>query len=286
MDKRQAEPQVQLHGVKPVSKVLFGYVNLFKSGTIDTGSSPVISYVAGLAPSNLASDQVDPSLGWQTEDGIMTAAAGAYLQVDLAPAEAVRAFGVGKCNLTSGAAVTFELRLLGSTVFTKTVSGPAVGYAQVVTSADAVVTADTIVIKIDDPLNPDNHVSVGWAFAGPAWNPEDELGLATQGVGYQSRPTRQETKTRGGQRFIQPFYVERTWAIALSAVTDAEAWDGLGELARVANLGSNVLFIPDYTSDEIDREAVYGVLDTTDNINFSNNVIGRRSWAALITERN
>lgn len=269
-----------------MSKVMFGYTNQFKNGTIDTSGSPPTSYVVGLEPTNLSSDQVDPSLGWQTTNAVVTAADGAFVQVDLLAPSAVRAFGIGKCNLTTAASVTFEAHLSGSTVFTTTVGGPAVGYAQVLATAPTDITADTVLIKIDDPTNPDNHISVGWAFAGPTWNPSDELGLATQGVGYQPKPTRQETKTRGGQRFIQPFYVERMWTIALNAVTDDEAWDDLGELIRVANLGSNVLFIPDYTSVEINREAVFGILDTVENINFSNNIIGRRSWAAVITERN
>jgi hypothetical protein len=269
-----------------MSKVMFGYVNYLKSGTISTAGSPPTSYVIGLEPTNLASDQVDPSLGWQTQTGIKTAAAGAYVQIGLSTPGPVRAFGIGKCNLTAGASVTFEGRLSGSTVFTKTVGGPSAGYAQVVTTASNDVTVDTISIQIDDSSNPDNHISVGWAFAGSVWNPSDELGLATQGVGYQPKPTRQETKTRGGQRFIQPFYTERTWAIALNAVTDDEAWDDLGELIRVANLGSNVLFIPNYSSTEINREAVFGVLDTAENISFANNIIGRRSWASMITERN
>lgn len=269
-----------------MSRVMFGSVNYFKNGTIDTSGSPPTSFVTGLEPSNLASDQVDPSLGWQTQNGIKTAVAGAFLQVSVSPATAIRAFGIGKSNLTASASVTFELHLLGSTVFTGIFSGPAPGYAQVVGTTSIDIIADTVLIKIDDASNPDNHISVGWAFAGPVWNPSDELGLATQSGGYQPKPTRQETKTRGGQRFIQPFYVERTWAIALNAVTDAEAWDDLGELIRIANLGSNILFIVDYTSLEINRESVYGVLDTTDNINFSNNIIGRRSWVGLITERN
>lgn len=266
---------------------MFGYVNYFESGVIDAGSSPITSFVTGLEPTNLASDQVDPSLGWQTQDGVKTAVAGAYLEVSVSPAAPVRAMGIGKTNLTPGASVTFELHNSGSTVFTETVSGPAIGYGQVVvTTGSADVTADTIFVRINDASNPDNHISVGWAFAGAVWNPEDELGLATQNAGYRPNPTRQETKTRGGQRFIQPFYVERTWAFALNAVTDDEAWTGLGELVRTANLGSNVLFIPDYTSAEINRESVFGVLDTTDNISFAGNMPGRRSWVGLITERN
>lgn len=268
-----------------MSRVMFGYVNYFKTGTIQAGSSPSTSFVPGLAQGNLASDQVDPSLGWQTEDGIMTAAAGAYIEVTFT-ASVVRAFGIGKCNLTEGAAVTFELHNSGSTVLTKTVGGPFPGYAQVVSTADTDITADTIIIKIDDPTNPDNHISVGWAYAGAVWNPDDDLGLATQNVSYQPKPTRQETQTRGGQRFIQPFFSERTWIVALNAVTDAEAWTGLGELVRIANLGGNVLFIPDYDSDEINHEAVFGVLDTTAGIGWASNVIGRRSWVGLITERN
>lgn len=270
-----------------MSNVMFGYINYFQTGTIDVGSSPITSFVTGLEPTNLSTDQVDPSLGWQTQDGVKTAAAGAYLEVSVSPAAAVQAMGVGKSNLTPGASVTFELHHSGSTVFTETVGGPAIGYGQVVvTTGGAGVTADTVFIKINDASNPDNHISVGWAYAGSVWNPEDELGLATQSVGYQPKPTRQETKTRGGQRFIQPFYSERTWVIALAAVTDDEAWTGLGELIRAANLGSNVLFIPDYTSAEINREAVFGILDTTDNIGWTNNIVGRRSWIGLITERN
>jgi hypothetical protein len=269
-----------------MSNVMFGYINYFKTGTIDTGSSPATSFVTGLGQGNLASDQVDPSLGWQTQNGVKTAGVGAYVEVSISPAAAVRALGIGKCNLTTGATVTFELHHSGSTVFTETVGGPSVGYAQVVVTTGADIIADTIFIKINDASNPDNHISVGWAFAGPVWNPEDDLGLATQNVGYQPKPTREETKTRGGQRFIQPFYVERTWAIALNTVTDDEAWIGLGEMVRAANLGSNVLFIPDSTSPDINREAVFGVLDTTDNISFAGNLAGMRSWVGLITERN
>lgn len=257
-----------------------GWVNYFKTGTVSADSS-----VADLGPTNLASDLCSPETGWQTADGVVSAAGGALLRCDSPVAGLLwRGFCLVNTNLTAAAVVTATLyRSAGPTsVASLTVGGPQTGYRQVVGFFSQDETADYIEFAINDATNPDNNINVGGAFVGPAWFPDRGVGWDTT---YGENVARTDTRARGGPRYINTLYVERYWQIALDAVRNSEAWDDLGELKRIAALGGNVLFAPDVTSVDLSREAVFGVLETQADVSFQSHSTDARAYRAQITER-
>lgn len=262
------------------SNVLLGYANLFKTGSITAGSS-----ASGLGAGNLTSDVCAPSTGWQTLAGVVTSGGGATLTVTSpTPGIGWRAFGLFRTNITSGATVTVTLfsNPGPSTVFTAIVAGPQTGYGQIVVATSAVVNGDYVTFQINDPVNPDGHINVGGAFAGPAWNP---LSGITWDTTYGATTQQIKVISRGGQEYRNQLYRQRYWKIAMDAVANSEAWDDLGELDRIGSLGGNVLLVPDITSVDISREAVFGTLDPQADVNFQAHSINARAWRAQITER-
>lgn len=258
------------------SNVVIGYANNFKTGSITSSAS-----AAGLGPTNLAGDICSPSTGFQSaatavQNVILTCTA-------ITPGSLWRAFGLFRTNLTFGAQITITLFSGVSIVFNATVSGPQTGYGQIVVALSSDTAGDSVSFQINDPTNPEGHINIGGAFAGPCWNPASGI---TWDTTYGRTSQQVKTISRGGQEYRNELYSQRWWGIAMDAVQSSEAWDDLGELERVASFGSNVLFIPDVTSVDISREAVFGILEPQSNgVNFTSHSLNNRGWRAQITER-
>jgi hypothetical protein len=259
---------------------LIGSANIWKTGSVSAGSS-----VSGLGPANLQGDSCTPSAGWQSANGVVTAVGGATLQLTSSLAGVTwREFGVFQTNLTESAAVTFKLWLTAgpTLVWSIAAPGPMNGYAQVVVDAGQDYVADYLTIDFDDSGNPDSHINVGGAFAGPAWQPLIGMSWNTT---YGSTIRQARTQSRGGQETRRLLSRQRFWSVELQAVRDTEAWDDLAELDRIAALGGNVLLIPDITSADIYREAVFGPLDVVSDVSFPFQTTDARAWRGKITER-
>ncbi len=160
--------------------------------------------------------------------------------------------------------------------------GPQTGYRQVVGVLDADITANYVQISIDDATNPDLHINVGGAFAGPLWMPQRGASWDTT---YGANTIFRSVITDGGQEYRVQRSRRRRWNVTLDAVSDAEAWDDLGELDRIGAVGGNVLFIPNMHSVDISREAVFGVLDVLADVSFPARATDNRSWRASVLER-
>ncbi len=260
------------------SNSLLGWANIFKTGTISASSA-----ASGLSPANLSLDQCSPSSGWQTANGVVTAAGGAVLQVNgVVNALTWRGACLVNTNLTSGASVVFTLYYFGSSVASITTAGPANGYGQVVAIFSSDLIGDYLTISIDDPGNPDNFINIGGAFAGPMWSPATGI---TYGTTYGSTNNTSKSISRGGQEFRNLLYRQRVWVIEFDSVLDIEAWNNLGELDRISAVGGNVLLVPNTQSAFVFQEAVFGTLDSTSNVTFPNQTTNARGWHAQITER-
>jgi hypothetical protein len=171
----------------------------------------------------------------------------------------------------------------GSTaVWVGTMQGPQVGYGQSLAIMDRDYAGDYLTIEFNDVTNPDGHINVGGAFAGPAWFPQRGM---TWDSSYNSDDRQDVSISRGGSEYISLLYSRRMWNLALDAVRDSEAGADLGELRRIAALGINVLFVPSVMSGDIYREAVFGTVRSTADVTFPNKIMDARAWRGQIKER-
>ncbi|MEJ0015725.1 MAG: hypothetical protein WDN25_04015 [Acetobacteraceae bacterium] len=265
-----------------MGNVAIGCRNHFKSGVITANSAET-----GLGPTNLASDQCAAASGWQTPNGkVQYSSDGqALLKCTFArPRLLLRAVALVNTNLTPAARITVQAWRDLALVWQAVVAGPQPGYRQIIVILDEDVTCDLVQILFDDPANPDSHINIGGAFAGPLWFPRN--GIAWQ-TAHGQRPSRRDTRVSGGPRYISLKYVERFWSVVFDAVPDDEAWDELEEMKRIAALGSNVLFVPDVASIDLYREAVFGVADGIDTpVGFVPGAVPLlRRWTGEIVER-
>jgi hypothetical protein len=259
---------------------VIGASNLVLGATITAGSQ-----VSSLPGSNVQGPHGSPSTGWQTVAGVTTAASGAFLTIaPTAGAQIWRVMGIFGTNLTTQATVTFQLyNSLGPTlVWSTAVSGPAAGYRQAVAIAPTDVTADYLVIRIDDGFNSDGFINVPLAFAGPGWFP-------SRGISYASTFGREssvlETIARGGQEFPVPLWLRRKWPIQFAALTTADLWTNLDPLLIAAHAGINVFFAPDDGSAYLAQEAIFGRLKITSDVSYPFHNADRRQISLTITER-
>ncbi len=259
------------------SNVLIGYANRFKTEAVSATSS-----AAGLGATNLALDICSPSTGWQSAAGALTNVT--LTCQSLTQGVAWRAFGLFRTNITAGAVITITcVSNPGTvTVFAGTVTGPQTGYGQVLAVTSATVFGDYVTFTITDPVNPDGHINVGGAFAGDCWNPASGV---TWDTTYGSTVQLVKVVSRGGQEYRNQLYRQRFWKLAMDAVQNSEAWDDLGELDRISALGGNVLFVPDITSVDISREAVFGTVDFQSDVGFASHSLNNRAVRAQVTER-
>lgn len=266
------------------SNTALGWNNYFYTGTISANSAEV-----GLGPTNLSLFQCTASSGWQTENGIVAYSSdGKALLKCVFPVAGtlVRGVGLFNTNLTQSAYIyAIAWRDLGAgpvVVEQLNFRGPLQGYRQVVGLFSADLTADFVQITFEDAGNPDGHLNIGGAFCGPMWLPRYGL---TYDTTFGRKQSFDRFLTRGQQLFKTPLGAQRTLGLAFDAVAQDEAWDELGEMLRILDLGGNVLAIPDVTSVDVYREAVFGDLETMSDVSFQLRSIDARAWRGQVTER-
>lgn len=252
---------------------LIGWVNIIKDATITA-----TSYETTMPPESVAGDLGASAMAWQTLPGVTTAV------LTIVPSTAgslVRAISLHRTNLTYLAQIAVEAKYLGATVFSQIVTGPGVGFGQVVILFSASTYVDTITIAISDPSNTDGFVNVPLMFVGDMWEPTYPL---ANGSGYGRDRAQDVRRTRGGQKIITPLYDARYFRFDMKAVTDDEAWNFLGEIDRYANTGINYLFVPHSTSTDVAREAIFGTLEVSE-ITWGSGAVKVRSADGKFTER-
>lgn len=261
-----------------MSNTLLAWQNyLTRSGTTLAANSEEST----LPVTNLSNDQGAPSSAWQTAAGVVTSAGGAKFTVTLATAKTWRVFGLFRTNLTASAIVTFTLKN-GSTTVASASGSPVAGYGQVVGVLSADTTGTVLEVSINDSSNPDGCINVPLAYAGPAW-------LPATGASWQSTVDRASSQTmvvsRGGSQFPRLYWQARAWNFALDGVRVTEMWPQVDSLRQSALLGFNTLFVPDYTSSNLQQEPVYGLLSGQTPLSFPYQAADRRRWGATVTER-
>jgi hypothetical protein len=273
------------------------------------------SQVAGLDVGKLQNDQGGAAEGWQTVQGVVTSAAGAWFRADAGAAVTWRAFSLHRTNLTPGATVRWRVgndpAFATWTYDSGPRPGPARGYGQVVVvipepapvsalinteNGAALLTEDAGYVlvtetgatgrycrcDIEDPANPDGHLNVPLAYLGPAWTPFNNWG-------YESTPgvtaDLQVVTSRGGQEFPDLRWRRRTWDIALPNIRVGEVWDRVMDLHMTALEGGNVLFVPNADSGEVYRQAIFGRLQPQGGVSYPSKSPVVRAWRAQMTER-
>jgi hypothetical protein len=264
----------------------FGYQNYVKDAVIAANS--VDDTATGLDPDQVANDQGSPQYAWQTAAGGLSQATGALIKITpRTPAQTWRAVGLFRTNLTTAATVNIGLwnDNNGSPVgvYSTTIAGPPAGYQQVVHVLPSATTADFLQIVITDTGNPDNHINVPLIFAGPLWLPQYGRTYRS-GFGRTDRTDQQQTQ--GGQEFPMHRWQKRFVTIDLDSTSTAtEVWQYAMEIDRLARLGGNILAIPNVDSADINYEAVFGQLSTSDQMNYGLRTAARVAWNARILER-
>ena len=263
-----------------------GYQNYAKDAVIAANS--VDDTAAGLDPDQVANDQGSPQYAWQTAAGVLTLATGALIKITpRTPAQIWRAVVLARSNFTPEATVNIALwnDNNGSpvAVYATTIAGPPAGYQQVVHVLPSNTTADFLQIYVNDPGNPDNFINVPLLYCGPLFIPQ-------YGRTYQSTFGRvdrtDQQQTQGGQEFPSHRWQKRYVALTFDSTSAAtELWQEAMEIDRIARLGGNVLAIPNIESADINYEAVFGQLRTSDQMSYGLRTSARVAWNARITER-
>lgn len=258
-----------------MGNVLIGYTNYVKMGTV-AASSTATNFPA----TNLQNDSGAPADGWQSYAGT-TACSLTFTPA--ATGQVFRLIGLFRTNLTSAASITFDVFTNPSTlVWSTTVAGPANGSGQVVVDAGNAV-GDYAEILITDTGNPDGHINVPLAFAGPAWSPLSNLSTQTA---YGRDVTTDELVSRGGQEYPVLRFQRRRWNLDMQNIrTTSELWQSLDAVMQTAAAGGNVLVVPDITSASVASEALFGRLKQVADVKYPLGSSDRRSWTGQLTER-
>lgn len=263
-----------------------GYQNYVKDAVI--GANSVDDTAAGLDPDQVANDQGSPQYAWQTAAGGLTLATGALITITpRTPAQSWRVFGMFGTNLTPQSTVNIVWWNVNggspSSVAATTQSGPPAGYKQVVYVLPADITADFVQVYVTDAANPDNHINVPLIYSGPLWIPEYGRTFRSS-FGRTDRTDQQQTQ--GGQEFPAHRWQKRYVALDFDATSaSTELWQYAMEIDRIARLGGNVLAIPNIDSTDINYEAVFGQMRTSDQMSYGIRTAARLAWNARITER-
>jgi len=260
-----------------MGKTAFGWDNYVTAATLTADAAAA----SGLDPSQLQNDQGSPQYAWQTTAGDVSA----VLTITPAtPQQSWRAAGLFRTNLTAAASVLFQYYTNAGTLVTSaTVGGPMPGYQQVVSVLAAAVTADYLKITVTDTNNPDGHLNIPLVFAGPLW-------LPSYGRTFRSafaRDHRTDTQqTLGGQEFNTARWSRRWVSLDFDALSATdELWQYAMGLDAQARRGGNVLAIQDIDSTTSAYEAVFGTLQTSDQLTYGLKTASRVAWSARITER-
>lgn len=252
---------------------MLAWANAIKTATLAASSAE-----GALPVSNLANDQGAPSAGWQTLAGALT---GVLLTITPAARATFRAFGAFRTNLSNAGTLTVRAYTNPGPVLLGTWSGTFAN-GQCVAIAPSDQSADYVTFTFADSGNPDNHLNIPLAYAGPAWFPLTAMSWAST---YGRDDITDIVVSRGGQQYVNLRASSKRWEIALDGVRGSEAFSQLDVLDRVSRVGGNVLVVPNQASANMQGEAAYGLLKATADVSFPLGAGDRRSWRARLTER-
>ncbi len=255
-----------------MSKGLIGYLNQFERSALRAGSA-----VIGLDAANLADATI--ATPWQTA-GVTTS----WVEADAGAAVSWGVVGLFGGNLTAAATWAIKLGTAAgaSDVYSSGVlaAGAAPGYRQAVLVLPALYSARFLHIDLVDPTNPDGFLRVGGAFAGGYFQPLHNFAFGQQET--MSDETKIST-TRGGQEYPTVGPMRRRQDFTLPALTEAEKYNAVLEIERVAGIRGNVLWIPNPASAYLNKQAIFGRIAVSSPVTRAN--LRYHSKAYTITER-
>lgn len=240
---------------------VIGHLNSFVSGSVSASS-----HATGLGPDQLQNDQGNASFALQipgTSGSITVSGVSADY----------RMFGLFRTNLTAGASVTWSIGGASCAVVP--------WFGQSVLVLDTPVSASGVTVSISDGSNPDGFLNIPLAYAGPGFQPQVNMDFSSapnRGVG-----TLKEI-TRAGGSFIRNDYVKRTFDVVFSGIKPDEIVT-MDEIDLVGRHGHNVLFVPDPTSVNVGREAIFGEWEGTTGLTYPYQATDARGYRATATER-
>lgn len=249
---------------------------------IDAGLLQASSAEPGMPVTNIATEAGSADQGWQS-----TSTTG-WITLTLPAADSFRAFGLFRTNLTTNATVRWRVFPTSSTGGATSYDSGIVpadivpSYAQTVLVLPAAIAGQAIRVDIADVSNPDGHINIPLAFAGPVWqaarnfDPNSSAGRTMQS---------NKTVTRGGGVIIRSDWIKRTFTLSLSGIRASEVWPKVMEVDLYARRGNNVFFAPNPSDPMINQTAIYGELEASSDVTYPNRVIEARGWKATITER-
>lgn len=270
-----------------MSNSLLGISNFVKTGGLIAGSEAV-----GLNVGNLQNDHGAPQLAWQTAAGVVSSAAGAWFSIDsMSVLTAWTMCGVFRSNMTMDAIIRIRVadslvngQVAGTPVFDSgsIPAGIVARYWQSVLILPAGVIGRYCQFDFDDPGNPNGFINIPQAYAGGGFSPR--IGRSWDSSQSRNHQTNIQV-SRGGQQYAQPQWIQRSYNLVLASISDSEVWSDLDEIDRQSRLGGNVLFVPDVTSPNLQREALFGMLTPSAPIDYAAHNVDSRGWSATITER-
>ena len=256
-----------------MANFLLGWPNRVTSGALSANAAET-----ALPVTNLATDQGSAAEAWQCP------ATTGWFQLD-AGSGPLRMFSVHRTNLTPTA--TMRVRVWagpdasGAALFDATTTGLVPGYGQMVIVAPTIITGRTVRFDIADLGNPDGHLNIPQAFAGPAFQPGRNYGYASSRLRDDQTTV---TRTRGGGEVVRNDWTRRGFDLSLGAVAPSEVLT-VEMLDGYARRGNNLLFVPVPDSPALATEAVFGRLSSAGGIGYANNSARTRTWRATIMER-
>lgn len=257
-----------------MSQTLLAWVNLAKLASVSATSAETAN-----PASNTKNDSGAASLGWQTLAGVTTAT----LTYTLAtPGSTVRVIGLFRTNLNAAATITATITYNSGTAWAGVLSGPAMGYGQVVFVLPSNMAADVISIAIANSTNPDGFINVPLVFIGASSIPEWAVSPSLEAAWS---PSSNIQTSRGGQKFITAIATPRVVAFDFSAMTDADTYAIAMELSRLEYLGQNVLMIPDIDASTVKYDAVFGIVTASRPVGAIPGASRIRTWGSTIEER-
>jgi hypothetical protein len=135
------------------------------------------------------------------------------------------------------------------------------GFPQAIYLLNADVSARFVRIAIADAANPAGYMEAGALFVGPTFRPGNNFSFG-RAFGWVDPSVR--SKSKGGQLYVdlRPRY--RTQEFEFKGLSQAEIFNEALEMDRQRGVADNVLFVPDYNSSFLAREALWGpIVDAT-----------------------
>lgn len=227
----------------------FGFANHVLDATVSADSE-----VAWLPAANIQSDQGGDTAAWRFT------APQATLTVDLGVGSA-RAFDVvtlHRTNLSNQAMADLLLYRDGELIWTLTAVPLAPIDGQAIVAAGIAAQADKMALTIREPAMTDGFVSIPLIYAGAWWVPFRNM--STQSTSGWDVGTDEATSLGGAEAPVNR-WARRRAAVDHQSLSTADQ-PALRAMARWAQSGRNVLFVPDSGADapSMAQDAIFGRL--------------------------